>query len=69
MKEALKNKGYDAKFLKEYRSMIFTQRNIERFSSGDPALWDEIQNYFDEYTYFNCGCTGDDEIIVMTNKE
>ena len=55
--------------MKEYGSMIFTRKNIDRFSAGDPALLDEIQNYYDEYTYFNCDCTGDDDLIIaMTNE-
>ncbi len=67
--EALKNKGFEDSFLKEYKSEIFSKKNLERFSSGDPELWEEIENYHDEWTYFNSGCTGDDDIIVaMTNE-
>ena len=65
----MKNKGFEDSFLKEYKSEIFSKKNLERFSAGDPELWEEIQNYYDEWNYFNSGCTGDDDIIVaMTNE-
>ena len=65
----MKNKGFDDSFLKEYRSEIFTQENIDGFSAGDPAVMETIENYHDEWTYFNSGCTGDDDLIVaMTNE-
>lgn len=68
MLQALKNKGFEDSFLKEYRSMIFTQKNIERFSAGDPALWDEIQNYCDEWTYFKTDL-GDTIIVGVKDNE
>ena len=67
--EALINKGFPADFIKEYRSEIYTAGNLRRFSAGDPALWETVQNLFDEYTYFNCDCTGDDDLIVMMTNE
>lgn len=54
--------------MKEYRSMIFTQKNIERFSAGDPALWDEIQNYCDEWTYFKTDL-GDTIVVGVKDNE
>ena len=66
----MKNKGFPDEFIKEYRSEIFTKKNLERFTAGDPALWETIQTMCDEWTYFNSGCTGDDDLIVlMTNEE
>lgn len=68
MTEALKNKGYEEKFLKEYRSMIFTEKNFERFSAGDQALMDEIENWHDEWTYFGTDF-GDTVVVGVKDNE
>ena len=67
--KALKNKGFEDSFLKEYGSMIFTRKNIDRFSAGDPALWDEIQNYCDEWTYFESGYDEDTLVVGVNENE
>ena len=58
----MKNKGFEDSFLKEYKSEIFSKKNLERFSAGDPELWEEIQNYYDEWNYFRTDFA--DTIIV-----
>ena len=67
--EALKNKGFEDDFIQEYGSVIFTKENLLRFTEGDPAVMETIENYHDEWTYLNCDCTGDDDLIVMTTNE
>lgn len=64
----MKNKGFEDSFLKEYGSMIFTRKNIDRFSAGDPALWDEIQNYCDEWVYFGTDL-GDTIVVGVKDNE
>lgn len=63
--KALKDKGFESAFLKEYRSAVFTQKSIERFSAGDPAVMEEITNLYDEWTYFHTDF-GDTVILEET---
>ena len=75
-KEAMLQRGYDKKFIKEYRSELYRQNILDKYSAGDPTVWDDVQNLFDEYNYFCAGFDAvayeenaeDTEVIMMTNE-
>ena len=54
-KAAMLQKGYDKKFIRSYRSELYRQKILDKYSAGDPTVWDDVQNLYDEYVYFGLG--------------
>ena len=54
-KAALLQHGYSDHFIKEYRSELYRQRILDKYRAADPTVWDDVQNLFDEYSYFQAG--------------
>ena len=46
---------YGEHFEEEYKSELYRKKILDKCTADDPSVWDDVQNLYDEYSYFNAG--------------
>ena len=46
---------YGEHFEDQYKSELYRKKILDKCTAGDQSVWDDVQNLYDEYSYFKAG--------------